>query len=85
MNPMQKYPQITELFDHILYKFVFMFLFSMNFLVSIGTCSTPKLSKQIISICNTYKAIQCAPASACSSRFIPYAPTFIFLGKLFLE
>ena len=32
------------------------------------------------------KAIQCAPpVPAYSSRFITYAPSFIFLGKLSLE
>ena len=31
------------------------------------------------------KAIQCVPVSAYSSRFITYAPSFIFLGKLSLE
>ena len=31
------------------------------------------------------KAIQCVPVSGCSSRFITYAPSFIFLSKLSLE
>ena len=31
------------------------------------------------------KAIQCVPVSAYSSRFITYAPSFIFLGKLSIE
>ena len=31
------------------------------------------------------KAIQCAPVSACSARFITYAPSFISLGKLSRE
>ena len=31
------------------------------------------------------KAIQSVPVSAYSSRFITYAPSFIFLGKLSLE
>ena len=31
------------------------------------------------------KAIQCVPSSAYSSRFITHAPSFICLGKLFLE
>ena len=32
-----------------------------------------------------YKAIQCVPKSAYSSRLITYAPFFIVLGKLSLE
>ena len=31
------------------------------------------------------KAIQCMPTSPYSSRFITYVPSFIILGKLFLE
>ena len=31
------------------------------------------------------KAIQCVPVSLCLSRFITYAPSFIFLGRLSLE
>ena len=45
MNPMQKYPHIIELFDFILNMFVFMFLCPINILTSLGTCSTPELSK----------------------------------------
>ena len=37
-----------------------------------------------MSIFNTYKAIQCVPTSAYSSRFIAYASSFIILGKLSL-
>ena len=55
----------------------------MNFLISFGICSTPKLSKYIL-LSFTYKAIQRAPADLNSSRFITYAPSFI-LGKLLLE
>ena len=42
---MQKYPNIIELFDCILNMFVFMFLCSINFAVSLETCSPPKPSK----------------------------------------
>ena len=45
MNPMQKYPHIIELFPCILNMFVFMFLCAVNFSISLGTRSTPKLSK----------------------------------------
>ena len=37
MIPMQKYPHIIELL-------AFMFLFRINSLISLGTCSTPKLT-----------------------------------------
>ena len=45
MNPMQKYPQIIESFDCILNMFVFMFLCSIDFSISLVTYSTPKVSK----------------------------------------
>ena len=45
MNPMQKYSHITELFACTRKMFAFMFLFPINSLISLGTCSTPKLSK----------------------------------------
>ena len=45
MNPMQKYPQITESFACTPKKLAIMFLFPINYLISSGTCSTPKLSK----------------------------------------
>ena len=45
MNPMQKYPPIIESFDCILNMFVFMLLCPINFPISLGTCSIPKLSK----------------------------------------
>ena len=56
----------------------------MNFLISFGICSTPKLSKYATSLSLTYKAIQCVPIDSYSSRFIIYAPSFI-LDKLFLD
>ena len=62
--------------------FAFMFLLLMNFLISSGICSAPK---QTISFFSQNKAIQCVPTSSYSSRFITYAPSFIFLSKLYLE
>ena len=71
-----------------------MFLFcewrSINSLISLGICSTQKLSKWTISFLLQNKVIQCAPTSAYSPRFIIYAPSFIFSmelhsGKLFFR
>ena len=45
MNPMQKYPHITEFFPWTRKMLAIMFLFQTNSLISSGTCSTPKLSK----------------------------------------
>ena len=45
MNPMQKYPHITELFACTQKMLSIMFLFPTNSLIPSGTCSTPKLSK----------------------------------------
>ena len=45
MNSLQKYPHITELFVCTRKMLVIMFLFPTIFLISSGTCSTPKLSK----------------------------------------
>ena len=45
MNPMQKYPHITESFACTRKMLAFMFLFPINSLISSGTCSTPKLLK----------------------------------------
>ena len=58
MDPIQKYPHIIELSACILNMFVFVFLCPINLLISLGTCSTPKLSKSITSLFFTYKAIQ---------------------------
>ena len=44
-NPMQKHPHITELFACTRKKLAIMFLFPINYLISSGTCLTPKLSK----------------------------------------
>ena len=53
INPIQKYPHIIESYACILKIFVIMFLLCeaedegrlINVLVSLGMCSTPKLSK----------------------------------------
>ena len=81
MNPMQKYPHITELFACTRKILAIMFLFPTNSLISSGTCSTPKLSKFLLH----NKAIQYVPTFAYLSRFITYTPYFIFNGRLFLE
>ena len=82
---MQKYPHVLELSACFLNMVVFVFLCPINLLISLGTCSTPKLSKYITSLFFTYKAIQYVPTFAYSSRFITYAPFFIVLGKLSIE
>ena len=45
MNPIQKYPHITELFACTQKMLTITFLFPTNSLIFSGTCSTPKLSK----------------------------------------
>ena len=45
MNPMQKYLHITESCACIRKMLAIMFLVPTNFLITSGTCSTPKLSK----------------------------------------
>ena len=62
----------------------FMFLCSINFSISLETCSTPKLPKQITLISLQNKAIPCIPVSAYSSRLITLALSFILFGKLSL-
>ena len=56
----------------------------MNFIISFGICSTPKLLKKVTLLPVRYKAMQCVPIDLYSSRFITYTPSVIF-GKLFLE
>ena len=86
---MQKHPHITEWFACILKMLATLFLFPgnsfMHFLISLGICSTPKLSKQVRLFLLQNNAVQCVPTSVYSPRFIMYAPSFIFLGKLFLQ
>ena len=48
MNPMQKYPHITESFVCTRKMLAIMLLFLIKFLISSGICSTPKLSQQAI-------------------------------------
>ena len=55
----------------------------MNFLISFGICSTPKLSKYVTFSAFSY-AIHCVPVDSYSPRFVIYASSFI-LDKLFLE
>ena len=81
---MQKYPHIIELFSCTRKIFAFMFLLPINSLISSGIYST-QLDCFIEYIHILNKAVQCVPASAYSSRFIIYVPSFIFLGKLFLK
>ena len=45
VNPMQKYPNITELFACTRKMLAIMFLFPTSSLISSETCSTPKLSR----------------------------------------
>ena len=82
---MQKYPHITESYACILKMLVIMFLLLINFLISFGICSTPKLAKYITVLVFTYNAIQSVPISEYSSRLIAYASSFILSGKLSLE
>ena len=82
MNPVQKKPHITELFACTRIMLAFIDFIPKNYLNSSGTCSTPKLSKQTISLLLQNKATQCLPTSAYLSRFITYAPSFIFSGML---
>ena len=43
INPIHKYPHIIESYACILQIFVLIFLFPMNFQISFGICSTPKV------------------------------------------
>ena len=45
INPIQKYPHITESYDCILKIFVTTIDLSINILISFGICLTTKLSK----------------------------------------
>ena len=60
----------------------YMNLFSVNYLISSGTCSTLKLRKQTISLLLQNKAIECVPASAYSLRFMTYPPSFIVFWQV---
>ena len=62
INAIQKYPHIIESYACILKIFVLIFLFCegrlINFIISLGICSTPKLSKLVATLFFTYKATQ---------------------------
>ena len=45
INPIQKYPHITESYASILKMFACIFLLPINLSIYFGMCSTPKLSK----------------------------------------
>ena len=75
INPILKCPH-NESYACILKIFVCMFLLSVNFSISFGTCSTPKLSKYVTLLFNAYKAVQWVPVSKYSSRFTTYSPFF---------
>ena len=47
LNPIQNYSNIVESITYILWIFVVVFLLPINFLVSFGICSTPRLSKYV--------------------------------------
>ena len=70
MNPIQKFPHITESFACARKMLAIIFLFPTIFLISSGTCSAPKLSKQTISFLLQNKAIPCVPRSAYSSSLL---------------
>ena len=64
-------------------KYVCFYVFMSNkFFRNMFNPKTVKIKNFNIFIC---KAIQGAPTTAYSSRFITYAPSFIFLGELFLK
>ena len=58
INPMQKYPHITEFYACTLKMFVLTFLCLMNALIFFGIYSTPKKSKQVTLLLFTCKATQ---------------------------
>ena len=58
INPTQKYLDITQSYACTFKIFVSMFLLPINFLISFGICSTPKLPKYVTLLFSTYKAIQ---------------------------
>ena len=58
INPIQKYPHITESYACILKMLAIMFFLLMIFLISFGICSTPKLSKYVTVLLFTDNAIE---------------------------
>ena len=73
INPIQKYPHVTESYDCSLKMFAIMVLSLINFLISFGMCSTPNLSKYVTVLLFTVNAIQWVPMLEYSSRLITYA------------
>ena len=71
---MLKYPHIIESYACILNILALIFLLPINLLISLGICSTPKLSKYITLLALTNKEIQCVPVFSYSSKFLTYAP-----------
>ena len=86
MNPMQKYSHISELFACTRKMLAIMFLFTANSLISLKTCSTPKLSKQTISLLLQNKT-DVFPHLHIHQGLLWHGayPSFIVLGKLSLE
>ena len=78
INPVKKYPHITESYACILKIFVVIFLLPMNFLISFGICSTPKLSKYVIISPFTYKPIQWVP----TDLYLIYTDLFVLSSAL---
>ena len=74
MNPIQKYPHITESYACSLKMCAIMFLLLKFFLISFVMCLTPKLSKHVTVLLFTYYAIQGVRISEYSSRLITYVP-----------
>ena len=58
INPIQKYPHITESYACILKMLAIMFFLLIIFLISFGICSTPKLSKYVTVLLFTDNAIE---------------------------
>ena len=83
INPIQKYPHIIESCACILQIFV-IFLFLMNFLISFGICSNPKLSKCVTFLGFAYKGIPWLAIDLYPSTILMYVLSFI-LDKLILE
>ena len=58
MNPIEKYPHITESYACILKILAIIFLLPINFLISFEICSTPKELKYDAVLLFTYNATQ---------------------------
>ena len=85
MNIIQKYPQLLSyllVLENVTFYLSITSEF-FNFFRNMFNTKTIKINNFIFFLQN--KATQCVAVSLCSSRFITYAPSFIFLGKLSLE